>query len=165
MLTFDISRYHPLVSASTISRANTSFFESGGCQSQIQACYDTGSTSTCSAAQSFCNDRILSPLAGNFDVYYVLATNPDPYPPDLTPFLTNKTLMTQIGAQSTWKQTNDMVYDNFARTGDWMTNSRPLLEKVIDSGVCFRSSFRMYDDGSENTLDHRSVYLFMTGTP
>lgn len=155
MLKDELRRYHPLTSATAISRGNTSFYEVGGCQDQvhrtlisfshcminavvciqIQACYDTGATSTCSAAQSFCNNNILSPLAGNFDVYYVLTANPDPYPPDLTPFLTNSTIVSQIGAQAKWTQSSNTVYSNFARTGDWMHNSRPDLERVIDSGV------------------------------
>ena len=43
--------------------------------------------------------------------------------------------MNTIGALSDWEETNDQVYDNFARTGDWMTNSRPHLETVINAGV------------------------------
>ncbi|EIM82008.1 serine carboxypeptidase [Stereum hirsutum FP-91666 SS1] len=140
--------YHPLTSATAISRGNTSFYEVGGCQDQIQACYDTGATSTCSAAQSFCNNNILSPLAGNFDVYYVLTANPDPYPPDLTPFLTNSTIVSQIGAQAKWTQSSNTVYSNFARTGDWMHNSRPDLERVIDSGV----RVLVYDGDAVNGL-------------
>ncbi|KAJ3556291.1 hypothetical protein NM688_g2106 [Phlebia brevispora] len=127
--------YHPLVSTSTINTANNSFTRSGGCRDQIQSCYNTGSTSTCSKAQSFCNDDILSPLVGPYDVYFILARDPDPYPPDLSTYLGNKTLMSVIGAESAWSETSDTVYDNFAKTGDWMTNSRPLLETVIDAGV------------------------------
>ena len=128
-------RYHPLVSSSTISSANTSFYRSGGCRDQIQSCYNTGSTSTCSRAQSSCNNNILSPLAGNYDVYYVLAKNPDPYPPDLSTYLGSSSLMKKIGAESDWEETSDAVYDNFAETGDWMHNSAPNLETVINSGV------------------------------
>lgn len=43
--------------------------------------------------------------------------------------------MAQIGAESQWQETNDDVYSNFADTGDWMRNSRPNLETVIDAGV------------------------------
>ena len=128
-------RYHALVSSSTIKSANTSFYTSGGCRDQITSCYNTGSTSTCSAAQSYCNNRILSPLAGNYDVYYVLAQNPDPYPPDLSTYLGSSSLRTKIGAESAWQETNDDVYDNFASTGDWMHNSAPNLETVINAGV------------------------------
>lgn len=121
--------------SSNISSANDSFLRPGGCRDQIQSCYDTGSTHTCSYAQAFCNDEILGPLAGDYDVYYVLARNPDPYPPDLTSYLTNSSLMSQIGAESVWEETSDQVYNNFAQTGDWMHNSAPDLETVIESGV------------------------------
>lgn len=127
--------YHALVSSSTIKSANTSFTRSGGCRDQIQSCYTTGSTSTCSRAQSYCNDNILSPLAGNYDVYFILAKNPDPYPADLSTYLGSSSLMSKIGAESDWQETSDEVYDNFASTGDWMTNSRPHLENVINAGV------------------------------
>lgn len=145
--------YHPLVSSSTLSRANSSFTRSGGCRDQIQSCYSSGSTSTCSSAQSFCNNNILSPLAGNYDVYYVLATNPDPYPPDLTTFLTNKTLMSVIGAESTWQETNNQVYSNFAKTGDWMHNSAPNLETVINAGV----RTLIYDGDADYILNFNGV--------
>lgn len=128
-------RYHALVSASTIQSANTSYYKSGGCQSQIQSCYNSGSTSTCSKAQSYCNNEILSPLVGPYDVYFVLARDPDSYPPSLSTYLGNTTLMSTIGAESEWQETSYTVYDNFADTGDWMTNSRPHLETVINAGV------------------------------
>ncbi len=127
--------YHALVSSSTISRANRSWTESGGCRDQITECYSTGDVSTCSDAQEFCNDEILSPLAGNWDVYYVPTANPDPYPADLTSYLHSSAVTSKIGAESTWQETNDDVYSNFASTGDWMHNSRPNLETVINAGV------------------------------
>ncbi|PAV19042.1 serine carboxypeptidase [Pyrrhoderma noxium] len=126
--------YRQIVSDSVIRRANNSLYESGGCLDQITSCYDTGSTSTCSRAQSFCNDNVLSPLAGDADVYDV-RTDDDSYPPDITNFLTNKTLMNIIGAESTWVESNDDVYSNFASTGDWMHNSAPDLAAVVDAGV------------------------------
>ncbi|RDB15219.1 Carboxypeptidase S1 [Hypsizygus marmoreus] len=125
--------YHPLVSTSVIARANTSWTSSNGCRAQITACNNGGSNSVCSAAQSYCNNNILSPLAGNYDVYYVPATNPDPYPPDITNYL--RSVASKIGAEATWQQTNRNVYNNFAATGDWMRNSRPDLETVINAGV------------------------------
>ena len=68
-------------------------------------------------------------------MYYVLARDPDAYPPDLSTLLGSKALMGAVGAESAWAETSDAVYSNFARTGDWMTNSRPHLEAVIDAGV------------------------------
>ncbi|PFH53266.1 hypothetical protein AMATHDRAFT_1338 [Amanita thiersii Skay4041] len=99
----------------------------------IQNCYNTNSNSVCSSAQSYCNNNILSPLAGVWDVYYVLTKNPDPYPPSISSYLNS--IASQIGAETTWKETNSNVYSNFAATGDWMRNSRPNLETVINANV------------------------------
>ncbi|KAF8887447.1 serine carboxypeptidase [Gymnopilus junonius] len=125
--------YHSLVSTSVINKANSSWSSSTGCKTQITSCNNGGSNSVCSKAQSFCNNNILSPLAGNWDVYYVLTQNPDPYPPDLTNYLAS--IAKKAGAESTWQETNDQVYSNFAATGDWMRSSLPDLEKVINAGV------------------------------
>ena len=43
--------------------------------------------------------------------------------------------MSKIGAESEWVMSSDDVYYNFADSGDWMRDSRPLLESVINAGV------------------------------
>ncbi|KAJ8521695.1 hypothetical protein ONZ45_g1632 [Pleurotus djamor] len=125
--------YHPLVSQSTINRGTTAWTQSGGCRDLITQCNNGGTNSVCSRAQSFCNNNILSSLAGNFDVYYVLATNPDPYPPSFTTWLNS--VASKIGGEVTYTTSSRTVYNNFAATGDWMRNSRPDLETVINAGV------------------------------
>ena len=102
---------------------------------KIQQCYSTNEDEVCSEAQDLCNNGILAAALGPYDPYYILSTDPDPYPPDLTPYLTDTSLMKQIGAESTWVMSSDEVYFNFADSGDWMRNSRPLLESVINAGV------------------------------
>ena len=74
-------------------------------------------------------------MLGPYDPYYILSFYPDSYPPDITKFLNDDTLRSKIGAQSSWVMSSNSVYFNFAATGDWMHNSRPLLEKAIDAGV------------------------------
>ncbi|KAI5114875.1 hypothetical protein M0805_006247, partial [Coniferiporia weirii] len=113
----------------------------------------TGSTSTCSDAQSFCNDDVLSPLAGDVDVYDVRQPSDDSYPPDLTNLLTSSSFMDSIGAESTWQETNDDVYSNFAATGDWMLNSAPDLEAVINAGV----RTVIYDGDADYILNFKGV--------
>jgi len=84
-------------------------------------------------------------------VYYVLAKDPDPYPPDFTNYING--IASKVGGQGTWQFSNDDVYSNFfatgraflipcrsntaygLSTGDWMRNSRPDLETVINAGV------------------------------
>ena len=127
--------YRQLVSTSTIANANNSLYRSGGCIAQIQNCYATGSRSISSGAQGYCNTNVLTTLRGNYDIYYVPSPNPDPYPPDITPYLTNSTIASAIGAQATWTVSDFTTYVRFTLTGDWMQNSSPDLEKVIDSGV------------------------------
>ncbi|KAL0566430.1 hypothetical protein V5O48_012347 [Marasmius crinis-equi] len=143
--------YHPLVNQSVIDRANTSWLQAGGCRDQTTACYANGTDATCSAAQSFCNGRILNPLAGDFDVYYVLARDPDPYPPPLDTYLA--TVQEEIGAEVTWTKSNSRVHSNFAATGDWMRNSRPDLETVIDAGV----RVIVYDGDADYILNFNGV--------
>ncbi|GBE84794.1 Carboxypeptidase S1 [Sparassis crispa] len=145
--------YHPLVSKSVIQSANRSWTSSHGCKVQIEACYDKGSDDTCANAEEYCNDKILSPLVGNYDVYYVLSEDPDPYPPDLTPYLNNSTLLELIGAVGQWQEVSNDVYDNFANTGDWMRNSRPNLETVINSGV----RTIVYDGDADYILNYMGV--------
>ncbi|KAH8829056.1 serine carboxypeptidase [Flagelloscypha sp. PMI_526] len=140
--------YHQLVSDSTIKKANDSWTKSGGCREQIQECYTTKKESTCSAAQSYCNNNILSPLAGDWDVYYVLAKNPDPY---------LASIKDKVGAEKDWQMTNTDVYSQFASTGDWMRNDGKTLAKVIDAGVttlvyCGDADFILNYPGIENML-------------
>ena len=125
--------YHPLVSASIIAAANKSYTKPGGCAAQITSCNKGGSDAVCSAAQQYCNDKILFPLAGNYDAYYVLSTNPDSYPPNITSYLAS--IGSEVGAESTWEETNEDVYNNFVATGDWMRSKKRYLENVIDAGV------------------------------
>jgi len=89
----------------------------------------------CSTAQNWCDLQILEPLAGNWDVYYVLTENPDPYPPALEPYLQSSAVTSKIGSQSTWAIVNNEVYFQFLATGDLTRSSRPNLEMVINSGV------------------------------
>ena len=74
-----------------------------------------GTDAICSSAQSFCNSKILSPLAGNWDVYYVLTQNPDPYPPEIATYL--NAIAPIIGGEVTWVQVSNVVYQNFSKTG------------------------------------------------
>ena len=132
--------------------ASTSWSGSNGCKAQvgllafgivlrvltvaqITACHNGGSDAVCLAAQDFCNDNVFGPLAGNWDVYYVLALDPDPYPPQLDNYLTDPAVTSKIGSQSEWQETNLDVYDSFAATGDWTRSSSPDLERVINEGV------------------------------
>ncbi|KAK7050507.1 carboxypeptidase [Favolaschia claudopus] len=130
--------YHALVPDDYISTANQTWIIAyTGCKARIQSCENSAgaanSNAICSGAQDFCNQYILTELAGEYDMYYVPSGSPDPYPADISPYLAS--IQDKIGAEVTWQQTNLDVYDNFADTGDWMRSSLPDLELVINSGV------------------------------
>ncbi|KAH8826231.1 alpha/beta-hydrolase [Flagelloscypha sp. PMI_526] len=147
--------YKQLVSDTVIARANTSWSQSGGCRDRIQNCYNTGNASVCSSATSYCNSNILSPLAGNWDVYYVLTANPDPYPPSFATWLNS--VRTQIGAEVSWTSNNGTVYNNIVSAGDWMFNSADELATVINAGIktlvyCGDADYILNYPGIENFI-------------
>ncbi|KAI0639117.1 alpha/beta-hydrolase [Trametes polyzona] len=151
--------YRPLVPDAKIKEATQAWNRTGGCKdqlslaSQITKCNNGGSNEVCSNAQEFCNAQILSAVLGPHDPYYVLSGTLDFYPPDLAPYLTQPSLMRTIGAESKWVVSSEDVYFNFADTGDWMRNSRPLLEKVIDAGV----RTIIYDGDADYILNFHGV--------
>ncbi|KAF9054613.1 serine carboxypeptidase [Panaeolus papilionaceus] len=119
-----------LVSSSIISQANSQY---NSCKDKIAACYNGGSNAICSDAQQFCNKNVLTPLSGNYDPYYVASKLPNPYPANITNYLSS--IRSAIGAETVWQGSNPDVYARFAETGDWMRNARPALEAVIKAGV------------------------------
>ena len=151
--------YHPLVSTSVIAAVNKLYTKSGGCAAQIKNCNHGGSNAVCSAAQSYCNDKILSPLAGNYDVYYVPSKNPDPYPPNITSYLAS--IKSEVGAESTWQMSNEHVYNNFAATGDWMRSKKGYLENVINAGV----RTLIYDGDADYILNFIGVEAMVCPPP
>ncbi len=104
---------------------------------KLIACNNGESNLICSAAQDFCNGKILYALPGIWDLYYVPTANPDPYPPALQPYLQNPAVTSKIGSQPTvtWNDYNVGVSSNFHATGDWMRSSLSDLEMAINSGV------------------------------
>ncbi|CAE6425046.1 hypothetical protein ACGC1H_004823 [Rhizoctonia solani] len=127
--------YHPLVNESTIKSANNSLHGPGGCIDQIKACNKDISIDTiCAGAQLYCNQNVLAPLAGDYNIYDVRVKDQN-YPYDITPLLTDSDFRKKIGAEKNWTITNLQVYTNFAVRGDWMRSSRSDLEKVINAGV------------------------------
>ncbi|KAJ6549817.1 Alpha/Beta hydrolase protein [Mycena capillaripes] len=125
--------YQPLVSSDAVTAATKWYNLQSGCHDQMITCNNGGSDADCRGAQAFCNFYIMEPLSGAYDVYYVLSSSTDPYPPDISSYLAS--IRNKIGAEVAWQQSNDDVYDNFMATGDWMRSSLPDLERVIDSGV------------------------------
>jgi len=68
---------------------------------------------------------ILSPLSGEWDVYYVLGKTPSIYPPEPSTWLNNQ--RTKIGAETTWSKSSSTVYNNFFSTGSCDYRVHPIL--------------------------------------
>lgn len=127
--------YQQLVTDDIIANATRMYNQEGGCKELITLCQTTFDPLRCSNAQAFCNNNILGVLNGERDVYDVRALDPNPYPPDLEPILSQKSFQESIGAEANWTQSNEDVYDNFFKGGDWMMSSAPHLERLINLGV------------------------------
>ncbi|KAI0270406.1 serine carboxypeptidase [Gloeopeniophorella convolvens] len=129
--------YHPLANESQIAEARNYLYEDGGCYNQTLACYNNGTDFECEQAMGFCLSLVVDPLISNVndDIYYILAENPDAYPPDPTTYLSNETVTSKIGAQAPWVGASVDVHTNFVNSGDWSRNFGPDLERVIDAGV------------------------------
>ncbi|KAH9442892.1 hypothetical protein Pst134EA_026684 [Puccinia striiformis f. sp. tritici] len=127
-----------MVTKDTIDTANTDYnTPTTGCHDLIKTCQSSLKASDCRQAQSFCNRKILSPLAGDRDVYDVRQAGTNPYPPDLAPILNDVKFKSMIGVSPTlnWTESNEDVYTDFYSSGDWMLDSSKQLERVIESGV------------------------------
>ncbi len=140
------------------------FPRSGLCvftKAQIIACNNGGDNSVCSRAQEFCNNNILLPLAGSWDMYYVPTENPDPYPPPLDKYLNSPAVTSKIGSRVKWQETNTDVFNNFAATGDWMRSSRADLEEVINAGV----RTVIYDGDADYIVNFKGVEAMVRAPP
>ncbi|EJU02963.1 serine carboxypeptidase [Dacryopinax primogenitus] len=132
-----------LANDTVLTNANTSLYTPGGCLDMIEDCYASqtrngmANASVCAEAQQFCNKFVLTPIVGNYDEYDVRLQQPALYPPDILHLLRDPALLSAIGVPSyvNWTQSSKQVYNNFARAGDWMTNTAPYLENVINAGI------------------------------
>lgn len=59
----------------------------------------------------------------------------DPYTPWVGTYVGTPELAARVGTESEWVFSSEEVYADFAATGDWMRNSAPDLEKVVNHGV------------------------------
>ncbi|KAF9444865.1 alpha/beta-hydrolase [Macrolepiota fuliginosa MF-IS2] len=116
-----------------LTSANDSWTRSDGCKARISSCYNNGTDATCSDAQDFCNQNVVGTLVQNINPYYTPNPPTDPYPRDPTIYLDS--IASTIGADVNWTMSSDTIYENFALTGDWMRDSVPDLETVINTGV------------------------------
>ena len=80
-----------------------------------------------------CDADIAHRLSGARNPYDILADIFDTYPPDITLYVNDTAHKQRIGADGAFSEVNSGVLFDFA--GEWMQNSRPTLEAVVDAGV------------------------------
>ncbi|KAH9902728.1 serine carboxypeptidase [Cubamyces lactineus] len=125
--------YFPTATNETIASTNQSWIQPGGCRDQIVQCYDTLDYQLCAEAQYDCTGDITNRLAGDRDQDYILANFTDTYPPDITEYANDTARKARIGAEGDFEEVNSGVL--FAFQAEWMQNSRPTLESVVNDGV------------------------------
>ncbi|KAI0685440.1 alpha/beta-hydrolase [Cerioporus squamosus] len=135
----DAPGYGPLQNDTVLAAMNQSFYEDGGCQDQMIACYSAeteASNEICQKADDFCLANIEIPAAGYRDEYDLRqnASSPNPWPPTYyVGFLQNATIMQKIGAQVNYSDFSDPVAYQFNRTGDDARTLLPQLAALADS--------------------------------
>ena len=94
----------------------------GKCLPQLKKCTGTtGTNSACLNADNVCNDAIYYPItdASDFNVYDIRAPSNDPNPPETyVQYLQKSSVMTAIGAKSTYQECPDGPYTKIINTGD-----------------------------------------------
>ena len=65
----------------------------------------------------------------------MLAENPEPYPPAIDSYLNQ--IASTIGADATWQETSDKVYNNFTKTGKegWFLDPYIQLNQYVQGDV------------------------------
>ncbi|KAJ7644874.1 alpha/beta-hydrolase [Roridomyces roridus] len=132
--------YGALVSASTVTRMNTTYYESGGCLAQQQNCYNAGNTTSsnniCSNADNFCAS-LFSSAVGNRDAYDLRQGSDAPFPPeDYVDYLGLASVKKAIGAtSSSYSECPDAPYDKFLPSGDDARTLLPQLSDLVERGL------------------------------
>jgi carboxypeptidase C (cathepsin A) len=108
------------------------------CLPALKQCSSTtGSNSACENAENTCYDGIEGPISeGNFDVYDVREPSNDPYPPETyATYLTQSSVVSAIGAKTTYQECPNAPYNKFSSTGDDSRSFMSTLASVVSSGI------------------------------
>lgn len=109
------------------------------CLPQLRRCTaTTGQNSQCTAADDACYSAIFDPLTAeaDFNVYDIRAPSNDPNPPQTyVRYLQTRSVMTAIGAQTTYQECPDAPYQKFVATGDDVRSFLSVLSSVVQSNV------------------------------
>ena len=152
--------YNNTYKALITSSQHTSYLNTytSKCLPLLQECSaTTGSNSACENADNTCYDDIEGPLSemGNFDVYDIRAPSNDPNPPETyVTYLQSSSVVSAIGAKSTYTECPDAPYEKFANTGDGK-----LLPFVLSSLSTVADDFQMLARSLRHSLQSYSLAL------
>ncbi|KAE9368214.1 carboxypeptidase-like protein S1 [Stipitochalara longipes BDJ] len=133
--------YNNTYKALITSSQHTSYLSTytSSCLPLLQKCTSvTGSNSACENADNTCYNDIEGPLSevADFDVYDIREPSNDPYPPETyVTYLQSQSVMTAIGAKSTYAECPDAPYEKFTSTGDDARSFLATLSTVVQSGI------------------------------
>ncbi|KAI1777438.1 alpha/beta-hydrolase [Hypoxylon cercidicola] len=159
--------------------ANASFYTSGGCRDQINACraavasQDPGNNGTsadvnriCESAYSSCTQNVMLPYAdAGRSLYDISALLPDSFPPkQYLEYVNTAAFQAAIGTSLNYTETNNAVVSAFLSTGDYEREAMvPKLAALLDAGI--RVGF-IYGDRDYicNWLGGEAVSLALAGS-
>ncbi|KAG2158088.1 Alpha/Beta hydrolase protein [Suillus bovinus] len=121
-----------------LKNISDSLYGPDGCVAQENACYAAG-TSThsdkiCRDAESYCNDNVFIPAAGDYDPDDIRQNSSALFPPEYyVYYLRREDVMKKIGAQVKYEECPDAPYDKFVKTGDIARTWLPQLSALANS--------------------------------
>ncbi|KDR67990.1 hypothetical protein GALMADRAFT_161293 [Galerina marginata CBS 339.88] len=132
--------YGQLQPDDVLQQMNESFFSPGGCKEQEEACFAAGpgpdSDKICGQADNFCVDNLFVPAVGDRDSDDLRQNSSSLFPPEFyVTLLRNASIMSQIGAESRYRECANPPFILFTKTGDDARTLLPQLAALVDSGL------------------------------
>ncbi|KAI4861267.1 alpha/beta-hydrolase [Hypoxylon rubiginosum] len=131
--------------------ANASFYTSGGCRDQINACRaavasqdpnNSGAPADvnriCEAAYNSCTENVMLPYSdAGRSLYDISALLPDSFPPkQYLEYVNTAAFQAAIGTRLNYTETNSQVVSAFLSTGDYEREAMvPKLASLLNAGI------------------------------
>ncbi|KAG6826185.1 hypothetical protein H0H92_000810 [Tricholoma furcatifolium] len=136
----DAPGYGPLQSPSVLKQLNESYYKTGGCKDQEEACYAAGSSTAsnkiCDQADNYCIDNVFVPAVGNLDSDDLRQNSSALFPPEYyVNYLSLPSVVSAIGAETTYEECPDPPYELFTKTGDDARTWLPQLGELANSSL------------------------------
>jgi len=130
--------YGQLQNETVIKQLNEAFYGKNGCKEQEEACYAAGnnaqSNKICATADNYCIINVFVPAVGDRDSEDLRQNASAPFPPEYyVNYLADVSVLSKIGATSTYSECSTSVDDLFVKTGDDARTWLPELSALVDS--------------------------------